>query len=93
MGKKVNKGGKEKFTSRTETIGIYLALMCGGLIVLFGIYLTWQGQSSRGVTLAGRTGIGGGESISLPGWGFLFIGALFFIPGLVWLIMRYMRRQ
>ena len=84
---------KRTTPSRTEAIGSYLAQVFGGVILVMGIYLTITGEVSSGHTLAGRMGTGGGEPISIPGWGFIAIGAFLFIPGVIWLISKSIRRR
>ncbi|MDQ3100940.1 MAG: hypothetical protein M3R08_06110 [Bacteroidota bacterium] len=61
-------------------VGFYLALISGILIMLIGVYLMLIEETASGITLAGRAGKGGGEPASIPGWGFILIGALVALP-------------
>jgi hypothetical protein len=65
-------------------MGMWIALMGGGVVLLMGIYLMLTNGSASGITGAGRMGVGGGDPATLPGWGMLILGAVMFIPALIW---------
>lgn len=83
---------KDREPPSLGTAGPYVAFVCGGIILLIGVYLEFIGAGAAGYTLAGRSGTGGGEPVSVPGWGYMFIGSLFFLPG-AWFVIRNKRNR
>lgn len=71
-------------THGTEAVGMWIMLWGGCSILLIGIYLTLTNTADVGITGAGRTGVGGGDTFIMPGWGGLLLGSLMFVPGLIW---------
>jgi hypothetical protein len=67
----------------TEAMSMWIMLFGGGVVLLMGIYLMLTNSATSGITGAGRTGVGGGDPVTMPGWGVTLLGALMFIPGLV----------
>jgi hypothetical protein len=59
-------------------VSLYVALFCGLIVLLAGIYLTITQKFLHGLTLpGGRSGTGGAwKPVSLPGIGVLCIGIL-----------------
>lgn len=67
------------YKSKFDKIGYYVNFICGILILLVGLYLTFADKISIGTTLPGRSGSGGGQSIILNGPVTLFLGVFFLI--------------
>lgn len=69
-----------------DAMSMWIMLLGGGAILLIGVYLVMTANNASGVVVGSRTGVGNGEPVAIPGWGFVLIGALMFLPGLIMLI-------
>jgi hypothetical protein len=70
----INKDNTDKKTeeldvnapTRTETIGLYMCLVCGLLVLIAGLDMTFSGATSTGWSPAGRFSVGRPGSINGP---------------------------
>ena len=72
----------------TEVIAMWIMFLGGGLVLCMGSYLLLTNGNSTGIIVGSRTGIGNGDIVTISGWGFVLLGVLMFIPGLIWFCGR-----
>ncbi len=66
------------------TLGVILS--CGLIILLMGIYLLYTNQVGTGSTIPGKYGTEGGQLVSVNGASLIYLGSIFVIPSIWYLI-------
>ena len=67
------------------TLGVILS--CGLIILLMGTYLLCINQVGTGTTIPGKFGTGGGQLVSVNGTSLIYLGSIFVIPS-IWYIVK-----
>ncbi len=74
MNKKKKENNLENDYPEFRPFPLYALLVCGAVLVFTGLYLIVNNEAATGITLPGRSGIGGGKPISINGPSTLIIG-------------------